>query len=165
MNIKRFESSESGLIVRSPDRLGIAFTPKAQETLGQALALAGHVDKVLTPEDQKRAVAAQIALKEIISATEKARAEAKAPALAYGRAVDAAAKDFIAQADAEILLLVDSTELLGDRRGHFLGDHVHARGQRVARPECPSHEFHRVGELSGELLQSTGALVVQPDPR
>ena len=55
--------------------------------------------------------------------------------------------------DAQVLLLVDAAELVGDRRGHFLGDDVHAGAEAVAGPQGPGHQFQRVGQLRGELLQ------------
>ena len=49
--------------------------------------------------------------------------------------------------DAQVLLLVDAVELVGDRGGHFLGDDVHARRQAMAGSQGPRHQFQGFGQL------------------
>ncbi len=54
--------------------------------------------------------------------------------------------------DAEILLLEDAVELVGDRPLHFLGDQVQTRGQAVTGPQRPADQLDRLGHGLDELL-------------
>lgn len=67
----------------------------------EALAAGFEVEKVSCPSEQDAAVIAQTGLKRVLKLVEDERVKAKAPAIKYGREIDAAALAFCASVDAE----------------------------------------------------------------
>ena len=53
--------------------------------------------------------------------------------------------------DAQVLLLEDPAELVGDRPLHLLGHQVQARGQAVAGAQGPADQLDRLGHRLDEL--------------
>lgn len=95
--------SESALIVRDDAKLSVSYTAEAQKLKEVALASAAMVGKVTNAEENAAAVAAQVEIQRVRAMAEKARTAVKAPVLDYGRRIDAAAKEFLAELDEEML--------------------------------------------------------------
>lgn len=79
----------------------VAFTPSAFDAKKHALALAGSVTAVTDVASQEAAGKALQAVDTLAKQVEAARAAIKAPVLAFGKEIDAAAKDFAAALDVE----------------------------------------------------------------
>lgn len=103
--------SDTALIVRDDAKLSVAFTEAAVAMRDEALAVAALVGKVTNAEEQESAVKAQSEMQRIRSLAEKARKACKEPVLEYGRTIDATAKSFITELDAEMLRV---SKLVGD---------------------------------------------------
>lgn len=99
------------LIQRNDAQLSISFTPDAYTMRLEALGAAAAITGVQDATSQEKAVLAQSRLQSVLKAVESARAECKAPIIAFGRAIDTAAKDFRAKLEAEILRV---SRLIGD---------------------------------------------------
>jgi hypothetical protein len=95
--------SEKALIRRDDNALTIQFTESALALKSKALETSGLIGKVVDATTQECAVRAQQELASLISLVEKARKEAKDPVLAFGRAIDDAAKVFIQEVKDEQL--------------------------------------------------------------
>jgi hypothetical protein len=93
----------SAILVRDDANLKITFSKEAEALKESAMTCAALIGRVTNPLENQRAVDAQTALKTIISTVEKARTEVKAPVLEYGRAIDAAARSFVAGLESEML--------------------------------------------------------------
>lgn len=89
------------LTVFSSSGLSIAPTVEAVTLRDQALERAALITVVDDEHSNALATAAMSALKLVLSATEKARKEAKQPFLDACRAVDSTAVEFVKEADAE----------------------------------------------------------------
>lgn len=79
----------TALIRRDDARLTISFTEAALEMKANALAIAGMIGGVTTPEENAAAVQAQVELKAVESQFEKARVEATKPFLDAQREIKA----------------------------------------------------------------------------
>jgi hypothetical protein len=82
-------------------KLAVEFAPAAIAARDSALEKSALVARVSTQEEKEVAVEAQRSLQQIIAAAEKARKEAKAPILEYGRAIDGAAEKFVQEVKGE----------------------------------------------------------------
>lgn len=83
------------LITRNDGALTVAFTERAVALKSLALEQAALIARVSNAEEQQRAVEAQKALAGHLSLIEKARTTCKAPVLAFGKAIDSAAKEHV----------------------------------------------------------------------
>lgn len=101
----------NALIQRNDAQLSISFTPEAHEMRRKALGEAAAIIAVNGALSQDVAVLAQSRLQSVLRSIESARAECKAPIIAFGRAIDTAAKDFRANLEAEMLRV---SRLIGD---------------------------------------------------
>lgn len=79
----------------------VSLAPDAQTMKAAALEASALVCRVNDAESQQKAVEAQAALLKVIRAVEQSREVAKKPVLELGRQIDQAARDFIAELDAE----------------------------------------------------------------
>lgn len=91
----------SEFIILDISKRAATFTPLAVELRDRALESSALVGRVTGPEENARAVEAQKEIHATIGAIEKARKAAKEPILDLGRAVDAAAKQFAEDLEAE----------------------------------------------------------------
>lgn len=103
--------SEQALIQRNDAALTVSYTVEAVALKESALALSGVVGKVTNADENAAAVAAQVEIQRIRSLAEKARVAVKAPVLDYGKRIDAAAKEFVAELDEEMIRV---SKLIGD---------------------------------------------------
>jgi hypothetical protein len=83
----------------------ISFTKEAEALKEQALEKGALIGKVTTPEQQRAAVAAQLAIAEVLKLAEHWRKAVKAPVLEYGRKIDTTAEDFVLEVKTEELRL------------------------------------------------------------
>ena len=65
--------------------------------------------------------------------------------------------------DAQVLLLEDAVELVGDRAFHLLGHQVQARGQAVAGPQGPADQLDGLGHRLDELVDPLLLPLEQPE--
>lgn len=93
----------TALIRRDDARLRVEYTEAANSLRQAALERSALVARVSTPEEQSVAVEAQIALKSILSESEKARKACKDPVLEFGKRIDDAAKRFKEPIDEEMM--------------------------------------------------------------
>lgn len=91
------------LIVRNDAALSISFTPEAHAARQTALDEAKAISEVKDAPDQEKAVLAQARLQSVLQAVEAARANCKAPIIAFGREIDKAAKEFRDSLETEIV--------------------------------------------------------------
>lgn len=103
--------SEQALIQRNDAALSVTYTAQALALKETALALSGVVGKVTNADENQAAVAAQTELYKVKTLAEKARKAAKEPVLEYGKRIDTAAKEFVAELDEEMLRI---SKLIGD---------------------------------------------------
>lgn len=103
--------SDQSLMVRDDKALAISFTPEAQLMLTEALESAAMIAKVDSAISQELAVDAQKSLARITKLVEDARKEVKAPVIAFGKAIDDAAKTFVKSATEELTRV---STLIGD---------------------------------------------------
>jgi len=89
------------LITRDDARRAITFNDAAKEMRANAMFLAVESETVTDPESQAKAVEAQKALADVQKAIEDSRKYVKEPVLQFGREIDAAAKQFLANVIAE----------------------------------------------------------------
>ncbi len=99
------------LLVRDDSKLTIALAPDAIALREESLACAGLIGRVASAEDQQEAVNAQKALVGFRNAVESSRKLAKQPVLDYGRSIDEAARQAVAEVAAEELRI---TKLVAD---------------------------------------------------
>lgn len=95
--------SETALIARDDGKLLVSFTEAANKMRDDALTVAALVGKVTNAEEQSAAVLAQTEIQRVRQLAEKARVACKAPVLEFGKKIDATAKTFLAELDAEML--------------------------------------------------------------
>lgn len=93
----------TALMVRDGDKMAAKFSPDALAVKENALAVSGIIARVRSQSEYETAVAAQSALSSAIRAAEKSRKEFKEPVLEYGRQIDAIAKEYKAELEAEEL--------------------------------------------------------------
>lgn len=101
----------SDLLIRRDDTLSISVAPEAQALKLAALDDASFIVQVCDAHSQQCAVEAQQKLHDLLAAVEESRKAAKQPVLDFGRAIDAAAKQFGAELSAEQLRI---GKLIGD---------------------------------------------------
>ena len=89
--------SDTALLVRDDSALSVVITAHAGELKTNALESASLIRKVETATQQELAVSVQSEIKALLKLVEDSRTEAKAPILDYGRAIDTAAKNFVAE--------------------------------------------------------------------
>jgi predicted secreted protein len=139
-----------------------------------ALELSGVVGRVASPEDNAAAVAAQLEIQKVRSLAEKARVQAKAPVLEYGKRIDAAAKEFVAELDEEMTRI---SRLIGD---YQTLEQAKARAAEQARQaeiaklekekaeaiaQAKSHEaVDAIQAHYSEIAQQTAAVTAPPQP-
>jgi len=99
------------LIQRNDAALTVTYTAEAIALRDAALGVSGVVGKVSNPEENAAAVTAQTEIQKVRSLAEKARKAAKEPVLEYGKRIDTAAKEFVAELDEEMLRV---STLIGD---------------------------------------------------
>lgn len=80
----------------------VTIIPAAQQAKADALAQSKSILAVTTPAQQADAIAAASMMKGLMRDVEKARVSVKEPVLDAGRAIDAAAKAFAGDLDAEV---------------------------------------------------------------
>ncbi len=130
------------LIQRNDATLSVSYTPAAIALRDSALEKSGIVGKVTTPEENATAVEAQVELQSVKSIAEKARKAAKEPVLEYGRKIDQAAKDFIAEIDAE-----------GMRVARLVGDYQALEAAKVrAAEQARNAELQRIEREKAEAI-------------
>lgn len=138
--------TNGALILRDDSQLRVAgFAEMAVEIKEQALQKAALIGVIGNVQQQKSAVEAQGALKDVINAIEKARKTVKQPVLDYGRAIDDAAKKFIQELEVEhgrISHLIAERELAERRRV--------AAEQEAQRKELARLEREKLEALSKE---------------
>jgi hypothetical protein len=86
----------SALLLRNDSSLTVTVAPEAKELRTKAMMLAVEIESVTDAASQEKAVEAQTALANVAKLIEDARRITKAPVLDYGRAIDKAASDFLA---------------------------------------------------------------------
>lgn len=140
--------SNTAMIVRADTR-EVAFTPQAGELKQLALAGAALVARVSNADEQAVAVDALKELQRIIKLTEDSRTAAKAPLLELGRAIDAAAKQFVSEIAEErdrISQLVADYQQLEQARARAEQQRLNAeltaleRARAEAIAQAKSHE-------------------------
>jgi hypothetical protein len=159
--------SDNALIKRSD--LAISFTPEAEQLVAQALessALVAKVDSALT---QEAAVDAQKCCRRVLKLVEDARKEVKAPVIAFGKAIDDAARKFVTTVAAEEMRVA---KLVGDFQETELARARSAQAAKLA--ELTALEKAREEKLAGvktlqereqvhaEFSQLTQAVQVMP---
>lgn len=82
----------TAVIVRDDAKLAISFTSEFEAQIEEALAAGALVGKVTNGREQIMAVETQKLLQAVLGTAEKARKEAKAPVIEYGRRIDDAVK-------------------------------------------------------------------------
>lgn len=95
--------NEQALMVCNDQQLSVSLSERAQALKDEALEKAALIGRVTCSEEQRGAVDAQKALAFIRTAVEKARKAAKERPLAYGRAIDEKAKEFVREIGEEDL--------------------------------------------------------------
>jgi len=93
----------TALIVRTDGGLSVIASPDIHEAKELALNSAAVIVRVTNAEEQTEAVAAQAGLREVIKAVEKSRVEVKGPILDFGRKIDYAAAELVAEVKEEEL--------------------------------------------------------------
>jgi hypothetical protein len=164
--------SDQPLLVRDDSRLAITFSPAAVELKEEAIASCSLIVAVNSPGSQELAVDAQKSCRRLIKLVEDSRKSAKAPVIDYGRAIDDAAKKFVAEITAEEMRIA---KLVGDYQQAELAKHRSAEALRVkeltdmerAREEKLStvntlEERERVHEEFSQLTQAMQAPSVAP---
>lgn len=132
--------TEAAIITRDDAKLAVSFTPQAVQLRDSALEVAALVGKVTNSSEQEDAVRAQTELQRILQLAEKARKAAKEPVLTFGRRIDDAAKEFIAELNSEMTRvsgLVASFQHLEQAR---LRAAENARLAEISKLEKEKHE-------------------------
>lgn len=91
----------NALLVSDNHNLACWFSDDAIALKQDALAVASLVGTVASAEQNEQAVKAQAGLSQLAKLVEEHRKAAKAPILAFGKSIDAAAKDFLGEITAE----------------------------------------------------------------
>lgn len=103
--------NDQALMVRDDARGLVSFGTEAHALRDEALEKSALIGKVTNPDEQARAVEAQVALHTVSLGVEKARKECKEPVLLFGKRIDDTAKKFIEEVKAEELRIA---RLIGD---------------------------------------------------
>jgi hypothetical protein len=139
----------TAILVRDDANLKISFSPEAERLKEDALTFAALIGKVTNPAENETAVGAQTALKTIISTVEKARTEAKAPVLDYGRAIDTAARGFVEELQEELtrvsglvgdFAMLEQAKVRAAEAARKLDKETLERQRQEAIAQAPSHE-------------------------
>lgn len=91
----------SALLVLDRELFTVTYDAAAKKLREAAMMLAVEIESVTDPESQAKAVEAQRALADLQKTIEDDRKAVKAPVLDFGRAIDRAASDFLANVQAE----------------------------------------------------------------
>lgn len=91
----------TALIQADNGSFSVQMTQEAENLKLDALLAGSFIERVTDHEENIAAVNAQMFIREALSNIEAARTAAKAPVLEYGRAIDSAAKAFVADLVAE----------------------------------------------------------------
>src|SRR6185436_3397389 len=98
---KGHQRMSDSLMVLDNAGFSVSVTPKAEELKHEALEQSALVGRVDNAAQQEVAVAAQLALDNVMRATEKARKTIKAPVIELGRKIDAQAESFVQELQDE----------------------------------------------------------------
>jgi hypothetical protein len=143
MKITNLYPDLTALMVLDNSALSVSVTPKAEELKLKALEQSSPVERVDNATQQEIAVAAQLALDNVMRATEKARKSIKAPVIELGRKIDSQAEAFIKELQDERYRV---TKLLADFQALELA-RVRA-AEAATRLEAESLERKRQEELA-----------------
>ncbi len=127
------------LITRDDSALSISFTGDAIALRDAALDQSALIAVVGSPEQQAEAVAAQQAIHNVVGLVEKARKEAKQPVLDFGKKIDEAARQFVADAGAEQM-----------RLAKLVGDYQALEAQKVKAAEAAENK--RLAEIERQRM-------------
>lgn len=95
----------NAVITRDDSRLRVSFTEQAIASRDEALASAALIGRVTSESENSECAAAMQALVTVEKETEEARKAIKQPILDYGRTIDNAAKDHLAEIGREKMRL------------------------------------------------------------
>lgn len=149
------------IIRRNDPALKIEFTETALALRDKALETSALVCKVNDASSQETAVAAQKELANTRTLVEKARKEAKAPVIEYGRQIDASATKFLEEINAEEMriaaLIADFQQL----------EQAKARAAELARQaeERKAQEERRQAELAAIRAAEAERAKIEADQR
>lgn len=129
------------LICLNNTELSAAATAQALALKESALDAAALIGRVSNAEENALAVGAQSQLADFRRQVEKARVEAKAPALEFGKRIDAAAKALVTEVAAEELRI---SALAGDWAS--LEEAKRIAAEKLARLEAERIEVARIAE-------------------
>jgi hypothetical protein len=142
----------------------VTLSPEAMEARRAALALATEIGLVESAADLEAAAKALASVKGLAKAVEDSRKDAKAPVLEAGRAIDVAAKEFLAPLDTEgrrLSLLVGAYQD-AERRKAERARREAEEAERAALAEMDARERERVRQESagrtGTLLEDVEAI-------
>lgn len=127
------------LITRDDSARLVSFNAAAKEMRTRAMMLAVEIEAVTDPESQAKAVEAQQALTDFAKAIEDCRKVVKQPVLDYARAIDNAAKEFVANPMAEQMRIA---RMVGNYQGLELAKQraaEAARNEELTRLEREKH--------------------------
>ena len=150
-------------MVRDDGALAVKFTDEAIATKDNALAASGLISRVSTAAEQANAVEAQRALRAAISAAEKSRVEVKAPVLEFGKAIDAKAKEYKAELEAEEMRV---GKLVGDFQQLEIAKAKAAEAARLLEQQKLEAERQaEIRRLAQEEAQKLAEIKRQEDER
>ena len=145
----------NSLIVRN-DALTVSFSPEALALKEAVLSAGALVGRVTTPDEQIMAVRAQTQIAQVMRSVETARKEMKQPVLAYGLAIDAAAKEFQDELDREhgrISNLVSEFQLIERRRVAAEQRLQHEELQKLEREKAEALATTKTVEEQQKVLE------------
>jgi len=133
----------TAVIVRDDANLRIGFTDEFKQSIEQALAASALIGRVSNAEENGAAVQAQKLLHDVLTTAERARKEAKAPVIAYGRAID----DGVAAVTQEVR---EDMTRLSSLVGSFQQAEMKKRqaAERAAQEEASRLERERAAALA-----------------
>lgn len=107
------------LLIRNDAELSVRIAEDALQLKTRALEKSGIIGRVSSAQEQETAVEAQRAIKSLRKLAEDSRKSIKAPVLDFGRAIDAAAKEFdadLAEEDLRLARLIADFQTLEQAR-------------------------------------------------
>src|SRR5690348_8160869 len=119
----------TALIIRDDQQRSMLFTTEAENLKLAALESASRIAKVDDAESNQQAVNAQAEISGLLKTIEEARVAAKAPVLAFGKAIDEQAKTFCDDLTKEKW-----------RLGRLCGDFAQLEAARVAAAQQAERE-------------------------
>lgn len=134
-------------LIRRTD-LAITFTSEAEALKTEAIESAAMVVQVDSPLSQEFAVDAQKQCRRVLKLVEDARKEVKAPVIAFGKAIDDSAKDFVATVAKEELRIAT---LVGNFQQAEIAKAKSAEAVRVA-------ELNKIEQAREEALAKANTL-------